>query len=134
MPEITVTLKHDDGRRDGGTFRYADDHDDSYTLHLLFGDDVFSAYGNDYFDSFCKIRRKLEGRGWRPLCEGARRDVYPSGMCRDMGSGLVAYVMTLGSSEVGKARVLEPDLEIEPATVEEQRAFFDEWLQSRGIC
>ena len=131
--EIPVTLIHDKGHTDTGTFQYADEYDNAFNLHLFFGGEVLSTHGNDYFHSFCKLRRKLEGRGWRPLCEGARLDVYPSRMCRDMGRGLVAYTITLGSAEVGKAHVFDAAPDVKPATVDEQRAFFDEWLKSRGI-
>ena len=63
---------------------------------------------------------------------GGSRNVFPSGMSRDMGSGLKAYRLTLGST--GRLEdlvgIFETGPGIEPATVDEQRAFFREWVSS----
>src|SRR5207244_9009274 len=51
-----------------------------------------SADASDYFESLLLVRRELEHDGLLVCCQGARRDVWPSGMARDMGAGLEAYV------------------------------------------
>jgi hypothetical protein len=48
----------------------------------------------DVFECLTQLRLKLAKYGCKPLCAGARLDVYPSGMSRDMGSGLSAQVMS----------------------------------------
>lgn len=58
--------------------------------------------GPDFFEAFCRIREALGPWELLPSCYGASRDVYPSGMARDMGDGLSAYRMRL-ACEVGRA-------------------------------
>jgi hypothetical protein len=48
----------------------------------------------DVFECLTQLRLELAKYGYKPLCAGARLDVYPSGMARDMGSGLSAQVMS----------------------------------------
>jgi hypothetical protein len=46
----------------------------------------------DVFECLTQLRLELAKYGCKPLCAGARIDVYPSGMARDMGNGLSAEV------------------------------------------
>jgi hypothetical protein len=65
---------------------------------------VFSGVGfrnlefsnGDLFDAFTSLRVALEEIGVRLLCAGARADVFPSGMSRDMGGGRKGYITKLG--------------------------------------
>lgn len=50
----------------------------------------------DFFGAFCGIRDQLAVNGFYPLCYGASRCVYPSGLLRDMALGLEAYRMQIG--------------------------------------
>src|SRR5690242_5679838 len=54
------------------------------------------ARADDYFEALCQIRLVLDQEKLIPFCYGASLNVYPSGMARDMGSGLKAYRMTMG--------------------------------------
>src|SRR5688572_28209767 len=54
------------------------------------------AASRDYFDAFTEIRLQLEKDELIPFCYGASLNVFPSGMCRDMGAGLTAYRLTIG--------------------------------------
>jgi hypothetical protein len=47
--------------------------------------------GPDAFEALLKAREQVEPDGWRIGVTGACADVWPSGMARDMGAGLVAY-------------------------------------------
>jgi hypothetical protein len=58
----------------------------------------------DVFECLTELRQELAEYSYQPLCNGARLDVYPSGMARDMGDGLVAETISLGLSDD------EPDL------------------------
>ena len=49
------------------------------------------ATGVDLFDSLTGLRDALEAEGLLICIEGARADVYPSGMSRQMGGGRRAY-------------------------------------------
>lgn len=80
----------------------------------------------DVFECLTQLRLELAQYGYKPLCNGARLNVYPSGMCRDMGNGLSAYVFTPGKqvdSEdlVGIFDYAEPD---SIASVEEQFNYY----------
>ncbi|MDP9265797.1 MAG: hypothetical protein M3O91_06745 [Chloroflexota bacterium] len=93
---------------------------------------AFTAESSDYFECLILVRRDLEAEGIVVCCQGARRDVWPSGMARDMGAGLKAYVLTIGRApERGDLiSIFGPaDREL-IGTVEEQRRHFREWWES----
>jgi hypothetical protein len=52
----------------------------------------------DMFECLIMLRKELIKYNCILLCNGARLDVYPSGMCRDMGDGLVAHISKPGGS------------------------------------
>ncbi|WP_285725697.1 hypothetical protein [Psychromicrobium xiongbiense] len=83
--------------------------------------DPVEARADDAFEALCVVRDLLEPEGWRIGVAGAQADVWPSGMSRDQGGGLVAYRMT----ENGVAGVADTFEAVDPATVvtlTEQRA------------
>jgi hypothetical protein len=95
---------------------------------LEFSSQIFgklSFIEKDVFECLTQLRINLAKYGCKPLCAGARFDVYPSGMCRDMGNGLVAQVISSNYlneiQHVGIFDYAEPDL---IATVEEQLQYF----------
>lgn len=89
--------------------------------------DKLSFTETDVFECLTQLRLELAKYGCKPLCAGARKDVYLSGMHRDMGSGLSAQIMSLGSEvnwediQVGIFDYAEPDL---IASVEEQWNYY----------
>ena len=52
---------------------------------------------SDLFEALRDARKELELVGAQLLCAGARPDVTPSGMSRDMSGGRKAYKVTLGN-------------------------------------
>jgi hypothetical protein len=101
------------------------------TLHLYGGREIVSTE-RDLFACMQKIRVDLEANGDRLLCNGARQDVYPSGMSRDMSGGLVAYVLTIGKRTTREDLVRITDfapLE-KTASVQEQEEFHKRWVAS----
>src|SRR5208282_5060184 len=46
----------------------------------------------DAYKAMQALREYLEAKGCQLLCAGARPDVFPSAMSRDMGGGRLAYV------------------------------------------
>jgi hypothetical protein len=104
-------------------------------LSLRFRDQTLCAEALDYFETFCKVRLELEKLGLIPFCYGASLNVYPSGMGRDMGSGLVAYKLTRGSrtSSQDLVQIFEQGPDVIPASVSLQKAFWLEWLASCGL-
>jgi hypothetical protein len=103
----------------------------------------WSARGPDLFEALCALRRQLEPLGIRICVSGARIDVYPSGMSRDMGGGQMAYLLgkpgRLG--RLLRFHVLRRGLLVDifsPApcdlvvSVAEQERYFQEWVD-RGL-
>lgn len=87
---------------------------------------------SDAFKAMQNLREHLEQQGVQLLCAGARIDVYPSGMLRDMGGGMRAYVLRPGSRSTAPDSVdifddADPSL---VGTVQQQREHFEAWLGS----
>jgi hypothetical protein len=78
------------------------------------------------------IRRELEKDGIRLRCYGASKNVYPSRMSIEMGAGAQAYKMTMGQQATDLVSIFASGPDVEPATVDEQRAFFEAWGESLG--
>jgi len=92
----------------------------------------FGATGEDFFSAFADVRSQLEPFKIRVLCYGACRNVYPSGMLRDMANGLKAYKLSLGkkpdrSDVVG---IFDKGPEMDIGSVDDQRRFYDQWFNS----
>jgi hypothetical protein len=86
----------------------------------------------DYFSAMTAIRRRLEVDGRLLCCNGAGRNVYPSGMGLSMSLGALAYKHRLGErpTERDQVSIFDVDDDIEPSTVDEQDRFIEEWKAS----
>jgi hypothetical protein len=91
------------------------------------------ARGGDAFTALMEVRAQVEHDGYLVGCNGARRNAWASGMQRDMGEGLVCYLLTLGEHESRPPTVhtLDPAPVEELSTVADQRTFYDAWLAER---
>jgi len=88
--------------------------------------------GIDLFECLESLRLYLEERGYFLLCSGARIDVYPSGMSRDMSKGRLAYVTKIGmvaSREDIVDIFAETDIE-NIGTVAQQKEYHEQWVNS----
>ncbi|MDE9566365.1 hypothetical protein KKI93_20585 [Xenorhabdus bovienii] len=84
----------------------------------------------DFFACFAKLREELKDVIF--LCKGAKINVYPSGMARDMALGMAAYEFSLGK-EVGREDLVGTfDFEANDVAVSpnEQREYFYKWSES----
>ena len=115
-------------------FDEAPDNPGLVKLTLHFNGQEISSVDDDYFSAMCAIRRVLEQEGALPCCYGASKNVYPSGMSRDMGAGVYAYKLTLGSpaKQADLVSIFDTGPDVVPATVAEQEDFFKRWSQSFG--
>jgi hypothetical protein len=104
-------------------------------ITLRYEDEEIECRDRDFFEAFCRVREHLEKVGLYPLCYGASRNVFPSGMCRDMGNGLKAYRMKIGSrvGEGDLVSIFDSGSDVDPVSVESQREFFDRWLESSKV-
>ena len=103
-----------------------------YTLEICLPQQKKIKYcGMDYFDSLCQIRNILESDGSYIKCYGAAQNVYPSGMCRNMGGGRMAYKMTLGQHvDLEDLVDIFAACPTPPASLSEQYQFYQEWGKS----
>jgi len=79
----------------------------------------------DFFECLRAFRRVIEPEGFRVLCQGARPNVWPSGMSSQAGAWK-SYALTLGQPGLRKDLVgtFDPVEDIESVgTVEEQDEF-----------
>lgn len=85
---------------------------------------------NDLFECLRIARKNLEERGYKVLCKGAKKNVHPSSLQREMTGGLSAYELTMenfGKSE----RMVNIFDEAEPEevdTVDCQLEYYQRWL------
>jgi hypothetical protein len=87
---------------------------------------------HSYFDALIELRKEFEPLQIKVLCYGARKDVWASGMQRDMGAGLTAYLL----SAKGEGRKPEQSIfDYAPpetiGTVDEQRKYHEDWLNTK---
>jgi len=67
-----------------------------WTLWLMIANEEYSSVGADFFDSLQNLRGLLEPDGQMLCVQGACRDVFPSGMSRQMSGGRSAYRFVAG--------------------------------------
>ena len=82
-----------------------------WTLTLTFPDGrVTTAQAPDLFSALEAVRLELEGGGLLACCQGARPDVFPSGMSRQMAGGRRAYRLRAGrrATEEDLVDILDP--------------------------
>jgi hypothetical protein len=84
----------------------------------------------DLFAALVALRQELEASGFCLLCQGARKDVYPSGMSRSMSGGRKAYILRIGSPSKASDLVnIFDDAEHDQiGTVHEQNAYHKLWI------
>jgi hypothetical protein len=90
----------------------------------------YTATAPDMFEALVRLRRQLEPDGLMVAVQGARRDTYPSGMARDMGGGMQAYVIRPGlrARREDLVKTLDDAPPGQIATVDQQREFAEAWL------
>lgn len=131
-----VKLRDGEGSLSAAKFSCFDDSlvnfDAPCRLVLTYQAGELLASSTDFFAALDEIRMQLEPRHIFPLVNGVGLGRYPSGMARDMGSGLSVYRFRLGERTTTNdlVRTFEDNDLVEPATVKDQRAFFDRWLDS----
>jgi hypothetical protein len=123
------------GRLSGEFWVWEEDPEDpeKLRLELHFAERVIVARSRDsLFDALISVRREMEGEGLLLACYGCSRNVYPSRMSLDMGSGDKAYILEMGRK--GRAKdmvsIFETGPEVIPVTLAEQEENHRNWLAS----
>ncbi|MGC4014884.1 MAG: hypothetical protein QM755_10280 [Luteolibacter sp.] len=109
--------------------------DDHCHVQFTYRGKQITATASDYFEALSDIRLQLEAENLIPFCYGASLNVFPSGMCRDMGAGLSAYRLTLGQTprQSDLVGIFDSGPDVIPASVANQKAFFETWLQTPKV-
>ncbi len=80
------------------------------------------------FFALVKIRLELEKSGIKILCNGSRRDVYPSG---NSITGIMAYELQIGKQAKRLVCIFDTVNNLDQiGTVTEQRIYREKWLKS----
>jgi hypothetical protein len=108
------------------------DNPDRVRLSLLTGEREITRVGTDYFAAMRAIRQELEKEGELLVCNGASRNVCPSGMILSMGPGDKAYKLRLGQPArlEDLVSIFDVDDDVQPVTIAEQDSFYNTWLSS----
>lgn len=72
------------------------DHQVRYTVTVLLLGAEHTATAYDAFEALSLAREALDDDGWLLGVQGARVDVWPSGMARQQGGGMRAYRLRRG--------------------------------------
>lgn len=102
------------------------------TISMAIRGKQISCSDRDFFEAFCRVREGLENEGLIPLCYGASRNVFPSGMLRDMADGLRAYRLVMGQRvrRGDGVSIFDMGPDIEPVSVQVQAEFYRQWIES----
>jgi hypothetical protein len=133
---INLSIQHSDGTVEDGTVLANGPEGSPSSCRIEFRSPTRSAItfrNADFFACLIDLRRMVEKEGGLVLCQGARKDVFPSPKMRSSGS-MAAYSLELTkpASERGRVRIFDPATADEVASVDEQLAFYDQWLESLG--
>ena len=113
---------------------YTEREDGQCEVGVLHSGERLSALAGDFFEALLAVRVQLESRGLLLGVRGATRDVWPSAMSRQMGSGLQAYRMALGRQAFSAdlVNIFETSSDVVPATIRTQTEYRDAWFNSLG--
>jgi hypothetical protein len=101
-------------------------------LELNYNDETFESSAENYFDALINLREKLEKKSIQILCRGANKNVYPSAMQLNMGTGRNAYMLTMHKQarQQDVVDIFEFSKIDECVSVLEQSEFFNLWAES----
>ncbi|EBA3907596.1 hypothetical protein F6H50_23865 [Salmonella enterica subsp. enterica serovar Agona] len=99
-------------------------------LFLEDNDSFISSENDDFFSCFGDLRKQVPGIKF--LCKGAKVNVFPSRMARQMSRGRVAYECVMGRSATTSdiVHIFDFDDRDIANSPEEQIEFYNKWLMS----
>jgi hypothetical protein len=131
---INLSIQHSDGTIEEGKILASGPEGSPAQCRIEFRSstrDAVTFSHDDFFECLVDLRRMVEKEGGLVLCQGARKDVFPSPQMRASAS-MSAYCLELTkpASNQARVRIFDPVPADEVASIEEQRAFYDHWLDS----
>jgi hypothetical protein len=96
---------------------------------------TFAADHELLFSALLEVRRSLEPLGMTLLCQGARRDIWPTGIPVDRGTRTEAslHVFGLPPSAEQFVDIFDPADAADVGAIAEQKAHREGWLAERGL-
>jgi hypothetical protein len=128
-----VEICSPDGSRETCLLEYASGNQVEMTASCaLLG--TINVTSSDLFEALNQIRLATEEHGYFMLCNGARKDAYPSRMSRQMGKSGKVYLFKNGlqARKEDLVDLLAPAALDQVTTVSQQRKNYEEWLNSLG--
>lgn len=110
------------------------DDPDNVIVEINIADSYFRSESSGCFLALLEIRKSLEEQDIYLFCYGASKNVYQSGMAGDMGSGDMAYRLSMGEQALRKdlVNIFDTGVDIIPSTIAEQVEYYEEWFRSLG--
>lgn len=137
MEEKNIKLINNEGNLINGQlmlFEESPVNEDLVLIELIIEGTKMSQQGESFFLSLQLLREQLEAQQIQILCNGAAENVYPSPMQMSMGTGELAYKLTLGkpASIDDIIHIFEYDETLKCVSVAEQLQFYHKWFESLG--
>ena len=133
---IAIKIKSNNNIEDAELYLYDEDLDnnENVKLELCYRNRTIESSAENYFDALTNLRRKLEKDNIQILCKGTNRNVYPSAMQLNMGTGRNAYTLTMHKQamQCDVVDIFEPSSVDEYVSVDEQERYFNLWAESLG--
>jgi hypothetical protein len=126
----TLKARHSDGSIEECSIQIVESTDLGKLIFSGAGFQGIEFPNRDLFDALTSLRSALEKIGIQLLCAGARSDVFPSGMCRDMFRGRKAYILKLGFPARDFVDIFDYSDSQAVGSVSEQQAFYEKWFAS----
>lgn len=133
---IAIKIKSNDKVEDAELYLYDEDLDnnENVKIELYYCNRKIESSEENYFDALTKLRRKLEKDNIKIMCKGANRNVYPSAMQLNMGTGRNAYTLIMHKQAMQRdvVDIFEPSSVDECVSIDEQEQYFNLWAESLG--
>lgn len=106
--------------------------EDTVEIKLFIEELVLKKEGDNCFETLIKLRQELEKMDIKLLCKGCCKNVYPSAMILNMGTGKKAYTLVYGEQAKMNSLVnIFDSCSIEEyASIEQQLEYFESWTMS----
>ncbi len=132
MIKKNITIKYK-GKIDHAEIYYTEES--PWIVNLIVNENInISVESDNLFDALQEVRNKAADQEILILCNGARKDVYPSSMSKSMGGGILAYELTLGkqAQRANLVNIFDDSRNNPIVTPDEQKDFYNKWIKSLG--
>ena len=111
---------------------FEDEDAEFVTISLYYNNRLYQGKDESFFEALVQLRSMLEKDGMLLVCNGSYKNVYPSPMMLRMGTGRMAYVLTLGQQAkmADVVDIFENTVKGDLCSVSEQCMYYREWLHS----